>query len=105
MPAATGPDEPARSTARTAQAAPQRPAQDPRANTIDPWELPAALRSEFPGVDLAVHVFAPDPTARFVLIDGQRYVEGDTVAAGVRLAEILRGGVIVEFRDYRIWIE
>jgi len=107
-PGATGPDEPARSTARMpqpAQAAPQPTAQDPRTNTIDPWELPAALRSEFPDVDLAVHVFAPDPTARFVLIDGERYGEGDTVAAGVRLAEILRGGVIVEFRDYRIWIE
>ncbi|NKI35543.1 GspB domain-containing protein [Wenzhouxiangella sp. XN79A] len=92
-----------------ASASPPIPAdpavRDPRANAINPWELPAALRGEFPDIDLAVHVFASDPAARFVLIGGERYGEGDTVAEGVRLAEIRRGGVVVEFRDYRIWIE
>jgi general secretion pathway protein B len=78
---------------------------NPRNNAIDPWELPSALRSEFPGVEISVHVFAPDPASRFVLIGGERYGEGDELADGVRLAEIHRGGVIVEFRDYRIWIE
>lgn len=102
---AVPPTRPASRPPATTPASEPSAEADPRANTIDPWELPASLRSEFPGVEISVHVFAPDRSARFVLIEGERYGEGDTVADGVRLTEIHRGGVIVEFREYRIWIE
>lgn len=76
-----------------------------RDDTILPWELPAALRAEFPAIDVAVHVYAPQPEARFVLIDGERYVEGDALGGGAQLAEIRRRGIVVDFRNYRVRIE
>ena len=76
-----------------------------RDDAILPWELPAGLRSEFPQIDVAVHVFAPDPADRFVLVDGERYGEGDALARGVQLEEIRPRGIVVGFRNYRIRIE
>ncbi len=77
----------------------------PRDDSILPWELPAGLRSEFPQIDVAVHVFAPEPADRFVLVDGERYGEGDALARGVQLEEIRPRGIVVGFRNYRIRIE
>ena len=58
-----------------------------------------------PMIDVAVHVFAPDPADRFVLVDGERYGEGDALARGVQLEEIRPRGIVVGFRTYRIRIE
>jgi len=72
---------------------------------IRPWELPQARRAEFPELALTVHFFAADPAERFVLINGERYAQGDRIEGGLRLREILKRGVIVEFGDYRVLVE
>jgi len=81
------------------------PESDPRDNFIRPWELPQAQRGEFPDLNLTVHFFSDQPDDRFVLFDGERFSEGEQVAPGVRLIEIRRQGVIVDFADYRVLIE
>ncbi|MBY6205711.1 general secretion pathway protein GspB [Halomonas denitrificans] len=81
------------------------PATASRDDSILPWELPAGLRAEFPRIEVAVHVFAPDPADRFVLVDGERYGEGDALARGVQLEEIRPRGIVVGYRNYRIRIE
>jgi general secretion pathway protein B len=74
-------------------------------DAIRPWELPEAQRAAFPELDLTVHFFAASPADRFVLINGERYGEGDRIEAGVRVERIVRRGAIIGFRNYRILIE
>lgn len=85
------------------------PAPDPVANFIRPWELPEARRAQFPELDLTVHFYGDRPADRFVLINGERYAEGDRIgqngARNVLVHEIRRRGVVVEFGDYRVMIE
>lgn len=68
---------------------------------VQRWELPLNVRRELPALDLTIHVFSADPAARFVLVNGERYVEGDQLAPGVNLVSILREGAVVDFRDHR----
>ncbi|HKL50393.1 MAG TPA: general secretion pathway protein GspB [Wenzhouxiangellaceae bacterium] len=83
-----------------------RPAEEPTRNLfIRPWEMPQVQRAEFPELDLAVHFYAEKPVDRFVLINGERYREGQLVETGVRLVEIRQRGAVVEFSGYRILIE
>lgn len=81
------------------------PEPEPRDNFIRPWELPQAQRTEFPDLDLTVHFFSNQPADRFVLINGERYTEGELVEPGTRLAEIRRRGAVVEYGSYRVLIE
>ncbi|MEX2498573.1 MAG: general secretion pathway protein GspB [Wenzhouxiangellaceae bacterium] len=79
--------------------------RQPSRNFIRSWELPQAQRAEFPELMLTVHFFAEQPEDRFVLINGERYAEGQQVGTGVRLVEIRRRGAVVEFGSYRVLIE
>jgi general secretion pathway protein B len=59
-------------------------------------DLPPQIRQAFPEPRLEVHVYNDDPQRRFVLMDGQRYREGDRVGDGARVARILPDGVVLE---------
>lgn len=59
------------------------------------WELPLASRRELPPLNVTMHVFADDPAQRFVIVNGDRRVEGDDVG-GLRLIEIRRDGIVFE---------
>ena len=69
------------------------------------WELPLAIRRDLPELSLSIHVFSTEPRGRFVLINGERRLEGDELGQGARLVEIRREGALVEFRDYRFLLE
>ncbi|MEM1081287.1 MAG: general secretion pathway protein GspB, partial [Pseudomonadota bacterium] len=56
-------------------------------NYVYPWELPLDARQNFPELDLTVHVYTADPATRFVLINDERFGEGDQVSSGVELLE------------------
>lgn len=79
--------------------------QEDTAGYLRPWELPQGRRAAFPELDLTVHFYAEQPGERFVLINGERYGQGDRVEGEVRLREILRRGVVVEFGDYLVLVE
>lgn len=59
-------------------------------------DLPAARRDRLPRLALNAHVHASDPDKRFVLINLERYGEGDRVAPGLTVAAIFPGGVVLE---------
>jgi len=80
-------------------------ASEPRENFIRAWDLPQAQRAEFPDLNLTVHFYSQAPGDRFVLINGERYSEGQQVEPGIRLAEIRRRGAVVDFSGYRVLIE
>ncbi len=71
---------------------------------IRPWELPQAERARFPELRLSVHFYAPRAEDRFVLINGEQYRQGDRIE-DVRIAEIRRRGVVLDFERYRILLE
>ena len=54
-----------------------------------------AQREGLPPLRLTMHVYDADPSARFVLIDGRRHRQGDTIADGVVLDAIRHDGVVV----------
>ncbi|MEP6882069.1 MAG: general secretion pathway protein GspB [Dokdonella sp.] len=64
------------------------------------WELPLATRSKLPEIKLSMHVFAADPTQRFVIINDERRAEGDDID-GMKLVEIRTDGLVFEFDNVR----
>lgn len=64
------------------------------------WELPYATRRELPEIKLSMHVYAEQPAQRFVIINGERQVEGDEVG-DLELIEIRRDGVVFDFEGSR----
>lgn len=58
-------------------------------------ELPAAERGQLPELKLTMHMWNQQPAQRFVILDGNRYGEGDRVGAAV-ISRIDPDGVILE---------
>ena len=95
----------------TAPAAMSPPKDAPTANTATPatatpdapmyYELSYNIRKDLPAIVLSMHVYAADPAQRFVVINGDRYAEGDTVKDDLTLKQILPDGVLLEFRGQR----
>jgi general secretion pathway protein B len=75
------------------------------AEYIRAWELPLSIRRNLPELNLTIHVYSVESHRRFVLVNGQRFVIGDTIADGARLVDIQREGAIVDFREYRFLLE
>jgi general secretion pathway protein B len=67
------------------------------------YELAYSVRKDIPQFNLSMHVFAADPAARFVVVDGERKVEGDTVKEGLVLREVRTDGIVLEFRGQRFF--
>ena len=65
------------------------------------WELPYATRKDLPDLTLTMHVYASDPHERFVVIKGERHVEGDDLGDGVILREIRADGIVLEYKGTR----
>ncbi|HET9032691.1 MAG TPA: general secretion pathway protein GspB [Dokdonella sp.] len=64
------------------------------------WELPLVTRRELPEIKISMHVFAKDPAQRFVIINGERHVQGDDID-GMMLIEIRSDGVVFEHEGVR----
>ncbi|MCK5307443.1 MAG: general secretion pathway protein GspB, partial [Zetaproteobacteria bacterium] len=58
-----------------------------------------------PEIKFSVLVYAKNPADRFVLINGQRLVEGDSPQPGLIVKEIRRDGVIFSYRLYQFLVE
>jgi len=95
----------------TAPAAGGRPALRPemapeprtQATQDQAWaELPQASSVGMPEVKINVHVYNEDPSRRFVLINGQRRKEGDSLDNGAYIERISPEGVILEWRGMRL---
>lgn len=80
--------------------APEEP-EAPEAEATPLRELPPAVRADFPGLRIEVHVYDDDPAKRWILVNGQRYREGEVLSEGPQLVEIRPDGVVVEHRGER----
>lgn len=74
----------------------------PAADTPPPLSsLGHEARGRLPPLKISMHVYAEDPAARVVIIDGRRLREGDAIDAALRLAEIRREGSVLELDGRR----
>ena len=62
-------------------------------------EMPVEYRSSFPSIRVDVHVYDEQPAARFVMINGRRYREGEVLAEGPRIVSIEEDGIVFNYRD------
>ena len=58
--------------------------------------LPVAVRARLPQLHVDIHAWSENPQARFVLINLQRYQEGDRLREGPVIRRILPDGVVLE---------
>ena len=71
------------------------------AEPISYWELPQGVRDNMPEIRITVLVFAVEPENRFLLANGERYMEKDELDSGLVLDEIRRDGAVFKYRKYR----
>jgi general secretion pathway protein B len=100
-PAAQAPEAPAAPSPQE-RAGPARPAYA-GPQPVSFWELPQNVRDSMPELRITVLVYADTPEDRFVLVNGRRLGEQDTLD-GVLLDEIRRDGAVFRFRDYRFLV-
>ncbi|MCA1804891.1 MAG: general secretion pathway protein GspB [Xanthomonadaceae bacterium] len=67
--------------------------------SINPWQQgSAAVQQLAVGISLDVHVYAEQPAQRFVLINMNRYREGDRLKEGAVLERITPEGVVLSYQ-------
>lgn len=65
-------------------------------------EMPPEYRADFPALTIEVHVYDAAVARRWVMINGRRYRQGESLAEGPALTEIVRDGLVLEFRGERL---
>lgn len=64
------------------------------------WEMSSAVQKKFAKLKVNIHVFNPDASKRFVIINMKRYQEGDSLEQrGMRLEQITPKGVVIDYGD------
>lgn len=108
--ATTAPQAPTTKTAAATATPPASavppPRAGPKATPAPPpvpsiWELPYATRKDIPELTLTMHVYSSDPAQRFVVVHGDRHVEGDDLGDGLILREIRPDDVVLELKGQR----
>lgn len=65
-------------------------------------EMPPDYRADFPALRVDVHVYEQAQPRRFVMVNGRRYREGEQLAEGPVLREIVREGMVLEYRGQKL---
>jgi len=82
-------------------AAPSAALRPPPTPRVDPPAVTEAAL-DLSSFTFSTHVYSDDPTMRAVTLHGKRFVEGDMIATGVRLAQITETGVVLESNGRRV---
>lgn len=69
------------------------------------YELPQELRNSLDLPRLDVHVYSEDPQRRFIMVNQVKYREGERLASGLVLEEILPEGMEMSFQGERFRVE
>lgn len=65
-------------------------------------EMPPEFRADFPLLNVQVHNYERESAQRFVIVNDRRYHEGENLAEGPKLVEIVREGMVLEFRGEKL---
>lgn len=67
-------------------------------------DMPPEFRADFPRLNLDVHFYEDDVARRFVMLNGRRYREGDTLREGPQLQEITSDGLVLSHRGRQVFL-
>jgi len=82
--------------------APPAPSQPTATSDVPEWnDLSLEFRSGLSMPSIDVHVYSDDPGRRFILMDLQKYREGETLGNGAVLEEILPGSIQLYYQGRR----
>ena len=65
-------------------------------------ELTGDERGNLPPLKLTMHVYADEPAQRFVILDGRRLREGESLASGIGVEAIRRDGLVLSVNGRRV---
>ena len=65
-------------------------------------EMPPDYRADFPPLRVEIHVYEQAQARRFVMVNGRKYREGERMAEGPSLVEIVPEGMVLEFRGEKV---
>ena len=102
VPPASGASPASAPPSSTAPAAPQPPARtpsDPRIYAIN--DLPEEIRRNLPKTAVNGHVYSTNPAQRMLIVNGQVFTEGSSVAPDLTLETIGPSSAVLRHRGYR----
>jgi general secretion pathway protein B len=65
-------------------------------------EMPPDYRADFPALRVEIHVYEKEAARRFVMVNGRKYREGERMAEGPALLEIVADGMVLEYRGEKV---
>lgn len=80
---------------------PVSPAAAPEPELQTLRELPPQIQKEIPPLVISGYIYSSNRAERSLLINNQLLREGDTVAPGLILEQMLRGAVVLNYQGYR----
>ncbi len=69
------------------------------------YELPQEMRNNIDLPRLDMHVYSEIPQKRFILVNLKKYREGETLASGLVLEEVLPDGMVMSYRGERFLVD
>lgn len=64
-------------------------------------ELPQSIQKSLPEFNISIFFYSDDPASRMARVNGQTMKEGQYLANGLKLEEIISNGLIFSFQDFR----
>ncbi|MDE2149380.1 MAG: general secretion pathway protein GspB [Gammaproteobacteria bacterium] len=100
---ATSPAAPPAIAPRSAQSAPDVANGATSAPGLQALQqMPESYRAGFPPLTVQVHVYDTDIHKRWLLIDGHRYTEGDSLPSGLVIYRIVPEGIVFDWKGQRV---
>ncbi len=71
---------------------------------VSHWKtLPAEVQKQLREMAFTAHIYSSKPEARFIRVSGRTLREGDPLAAGLRLQQITRDGIVFAHDGEEFW--
>lgn len=74
----------------------------PEPSATDLKMMPDSYRAKFPQITVQVHVYDPDPTQSWVMINGRRYRQGDSLPQGPKIDQIVPQGIVFDWKGREV---
>ena len=72
----------------------------PVASVMAMADLPLAIQQALPSMSISVHAYSGKPAERLVGINGRLLHEGEEIAPGLKLLEIMPDGMVLSYQGY-----
>jgi general secretion pathway protein B len=76
----------------------------PQAAPIAVERAPKEVLSQLPNMEITSHIFSTDAERRSIVVNGERLVEGDFIAANVQLKNITAKGMVIDIQGWSLLV-